>query len=204
MMSEHESTKRKIEVMQAFLDGKDIECRQLGFRYNGWHPATIPSWNWTECEYRVKTEVKAEVKAEVRGSELIQFNEVEGAAETMRAYMEGKKIQYRPRSNPRLEWADCDHKPKWNWKRMEYRVKPKEPKKCDFCGQLSGYATFHPGGMHFCCNSCLMAYNKIQNEYVRKGDLLDKIKELEKKRGICYRWVRIRQGLLEWLKGNEK
>ena len=42
--------------------------------------------------------------------------------EVMKAYAEGKKIQYKPKANP--TWADCIDEPLWNWEWTDYRIKP--------------------------------------------------------------------------------
>lgn len=45
-----EETKQAIAVMQAFVDGKEIQYRS---RYNStWQPCR-PSWNWIDNEYRI-------------------------------------------------------------------------------------------------------------------------------------------------------
>jgi hypothetical protein len=45
-----EQTKEAIKVMQAFVDGKEVESM-----YDGkWASRTNPSWNWTNCFYRIK------------------------------------------------------------------------------------------------------------------------------------------------------
>ena len=50
-----EDTKKAIEVMQAFVDGKEIQCRS--HNHSHWKYAN-PDWNFTNCEYRVKPEPK--------------------------------------------------------------------------------------------------------------------------------------------------
>lgn len=45
-----------LEVMQAFKDGKEIECKSI--LQNEWLPAVGPLWNWCDCDYRVKSEPK--------------------------------------------------------------------------------------------------------------------------------------------------
>lgn len=51
-----EQTKAAIAVMQAYVDGNQIEVKGRGV---GWCPcATDPTWDWTVCEYRVKPEPK--------------------------------------------------------------------------------------------------------------------------------------------------
>ncbi len=49
------SLKDKITVMERALAGETVEM------YNGydWTNAVFPSWNWTDCNYRIK-EVKPE------------------------------------------------------------------------------------------------------------------------------------------------
>jgi len=45
-----EETKEAIRVMQAFVDGKEVE-----HRYNGkWVKIYVPRWNWDDTEYRIK------------------------------------------------------------------------------------------------------------------------------------------------------
>lgn len=45
------TTKEKIAVMQAFEDGKPIECMNYGLGV--WEPCDDPSWDWLETDYRV-------------------------------------------------------------------------------------------------------------------------------------------------------
>jgi hypothetical protein len=49
-----EETKKAIEVMQAFVDGKAIQCYS-GF---GWEPIKEPFWRWGSVNYRIKPEPK--------------------------------------------------------------------------------------------------------------------------------------------------
>lgn len=47
------TTAEMIEVMQAFERGEKIECKYL--RGNDiWDVLPSPSWNWSECDYRIK------------------------------------------------------------------------------------------------------------------------------------------------------
>lgn len=47
-----ETTTEKIEIMQAFIEGKEIEVRE---RWTGeWRDATTPTWNWLANDYRIK------------------------------------------------------------------------------------------------------------------------------------------------------
>jgi hypothetical protein len=47
-----EQTKEAIKVMQEFVDGKEVEYLHSGTE--GWVTTTNPSWNWTNCFYRIK------------------------------------------------------------------------------------------------------------------------------------------------------
>jgi len=45
-----EQTKEAIRVMQAFVDGKEVE-----HRYNGkWVKIYVPRWDWDDTDYRIK------------------------------------------------------------------------------------------------------------------------------------------------------
>lgn len=43
---------KKIEVMQAYKDGAEIECRHV--RAGDWRYIPDPIWNWSEYDYRIK------------------------------------------------------------------------------------------------------------------------------------------------------
>ena len=45
-----EDTKKAIEVMQAYVDGEQIEAKQEG---SDWRPS-FPIWDWGPNDYRVK------------------------------------------------------------------------------------------------------------------------------------------------------
>lgn len=45
-------------VMQAFKDGKKIECKFRRLDGDTWDVAVKPHWNWEELDYRVKPEPK--------------------------------------------------------------------------------------------------------------------------------------------------
>lgn len=47
-----EETKAAIEVMQAWLDGAEIEGRD-DFESDTWGPMPEPLWNWISWDYRV-------------------------------------------------------------------------------------------------------------------------------------------------------
>jgi hypothetical protein len=48
-----EQTKEAIRVMQAFVDGKEVEVMGL-LAGSVWMSASVPGWNWTLMEYRIK------------------------------------------------------------------------------------------------------------------------------------------------------
>jgi hypothetical protein len=48
------TTRERIEVMQAFVDGKEIQVRERGV--DEWESVSGPSWNWYSNEYRIKPE----------------------------------------------------------------------------------------------------------------------------------------------------
>lgn len=50
------TTKEKIEVMQAFADGKQIQTRSVLSNSDWVDMNREPSWNWTINNYRIKTE----------------------------------------------------------------------------------------------------------------------------------------------------
>ena len=51
-------TERQIEVMKAYLEGKDLQCRYKGIEGGeedeDWKDVLCPSWNWYGCDYRIK------------------------------------------------------------------------------------------------------------------------------------------------------
>lgn len=52
-----EDTKRKIEIMKAYAEGKQIQVSCCG--YDSWRDCEFePDWDWVSCEYRVKPEEK--------------------------------------------------------------------------------------------------------------------------------------------------
>jgi hypothetical protein len=50
-----EETKECIRVMQAFVDGKDLEV--LG-PVGKWEPVHFPRWGWDDTQYRIKPTAK--------------------------------------------------------------------------------------------------------------------------------------------------
>jgi hypothetical protein len=51
-----EETIEAIRVMQAYLDGKEVECWHHGLE--GWDTTKNPSWNWRDCTFRIKPTAK--------------------------------------------------------------------------------------------------------------------------------------------------
>lgn len=47
------NTEDKIEIMQAFVDGKPIEVRFTS-HIGDWYTCVDPTWDWLNCEYRLK------------------------------------------------------------------------------------------------------------------------------------------------------
>ena len=47
-----EQTIECIKVMQAYVDGKELEILSL---FGKWERATAPRWNWDDTEYRIKS-----------------------------------------------------------------------------------------------------------------------------------------------------
>ena len=65
-----EETKKAIEFMQAYLDGKEI---QVTAAEGGWVRAGAPSWSWCHNvdEYRIKPEPRV---IEIKDGEFLLFN----------------------------------------------------------------------------------------------------------------------------------
>lgn len=59
------TTKEKIEVMQAYLDGKQIQTRRLRRDKGGWADwpnEGEPVWDFWSCEYRIKPEPRIPIE----------------------------------------------------------------------------------------------------------------------------------------------
>jgi hypothetical protein len=52
------TTREKIEIMEAFEAGKEIEYVMVRAPKPTWLPATTPTWSWERCNYRIKPEPK--------------------------------------------------------------------------------------------------------------------------------------------------
>nr|DAV26569.1 MAG TPA: hypothetical protein [Caudoviricetes sp.] len=52
------TTKEKIEVMQAYTRGEEIERRSANCEEDEWAFAGLPVWNWEKFKYRIKPKEK--------------------------------------------------------------------------------------------------------------------------------------------------
>ena len=50
-------TKHRIKVMQAFVDGEDIQVMPLHKTDREWEDVITPAWNWADCDYRIKPQL---------------------------------------------------------------------------------------------------------------------------------------------------
>lgn len=57
------TTKEKIEVMQAYEEGKTIECNNK--RDSDWFELDQPDWNWSGYDYRLKKEKQPLTREEI-------------------------------------------------------------------------------------------------------------------------------------------
>ena len=53
-----EQTKEAIRVMQAFVDGKEVEVEVKLLNSSCWIPAETPCWDWNSCIWRIKPTAK--------------------------------------------------------------------------------------------------------------------------------------------------
>lgn len=53
-----EETKKCIEVMQAYVDGTEVETRGDSIGNHLWYVEEDPAWKWSFCLYRIKEEPK--------------------------------------------------------------------------------------------------------------------------------------------------
>ena len=47
-------TKNKAEIMIAYVEGKDIEAKDIDYPENAWGVCAYPAWNWSKNQYRVR------------------------------------------------------------------------------------------------------------------------------------------------------
>ncbi len=53
-----EQTKEAIRVMQAYVDGKEVEVEVKLLNSSCWIPAETPCWDWNSCIWRIKPTAK--------------------------------------------------------------------------------------------------------------------------------------------------
>ena len=56
------TTKEKIAVMQAYVDGKKIQCKYLSEEKDCWCDCEVPLWHWYMKDYRIKPEEEKPVR----------------------------------------------------------------------------------------------------------------------------------------------
>lgn len=57
-MANKEEIQRRVEVMQAWLDGKTIEVHKLGVGWGQLSFPASPAFDWERCNYRIAKEKK--------------------------------------------------------------------------------------------------------------------------------------------------
>lgn len=62
------TTKEKIEVMQAYADGEEIEARSIEYNTE-WLPDSYPSWNWKDKDFRIKENTESRVGNYIGGTD---------------------------------------------------------------------------------------------------------------------------------------
>ena len=90
------TTKEKIEVMQAYERGEQIEVNYLYINKDYWIACGTPIWDWAKCDYRVKKKVyvpfdTAEEFLEAQ-REHGEFIENKESGEKMNAYVDKNGI----------------------------------------------------------------------------------------------------------------
>ncbi len=91
----------------------------------------------------------------------------------MKAYLDGKAIQYRVKYINDDVWDDEQY-PSWNWYSVDYRIKPDESKKLMTCRQLAELMTKGYGEFRYKHNFFVKTHFKydINNENKTKDDVL--------------------------------
>lgn len=86
-----DETIKAIEVMQAFVDGKTIQCRSPANRIMEWggvYPE--PAWNWSMSEYRIKPEPRIIFVNEYINGAMFIHNDLRSAEKEKRSLIEPK------------------------------------------------------------------------------------------------------------------
>lgn len=66
-------TKRQIEVMKAYEEGKTIQYRGKCTKDDVWNDTKFPSWNWYSVDYRIKPEEPEEPKKLMTNRQLAEL-----------------------------------------------------------------------------------------------------------------------------------
>lgn len=63
-MATREETKKMVEVMNAYIEGREIEVKRRVSPDEIYYHLIEPNWNWERCDYRIKEkEVRHKYKA---------------------------------------------------------------------------------------------------------------------------------------------
>jgi len=69
-----EETKKAIEVMQAYVDGADIEHE---WDKCSWHSCGEPDWNFETCDYRIKPKPREWwIRVRKSNNEVMSFSQI--------------------------------------------------------------------------------------------------------------------------------
>lgn len=61
-MNAREEARRKADVMLAFAEGMEIECRYNGDSDDSWERIVFPTWDWSAFDYRIAQPKKRKVE----------------------------------------------------------------------------------------------------------------------------------------------
>jgi len=75
MTLKQELTSHMISVMQAWMDGKEIEYRLSSF-YPDWRATDTPAWNWADAEYRIKRKTPGQIAWEAFQKHLVEWDQL--------------------------------------------------------------------------------------------------------------------------------
>ena len=110
------TAKEHIEVMQAFIDGKEIEFKQDSHK-GIWKQTTTPTWDFCEYKYRIKPS-EPEVfiypiykRLKNQKEIIVKFTSIDSgiyvSTETQSIYKPGDSAKYMP-SHTSCSWEDFD------------------------------------------------------------------------------------------------
>ena len=61
-MATKEETKKMVEVMNAYIEGRKIEVKKKVNPKEMYCELIAPNWNWERCDYRIKKKVEHKFK----------------------------------------------------------------------------------------------------------------------------------------------